>query len=94
MASTTAATATSSDPSATAPTTEDPGGGEGRNLGIIIGSVFGGIAAVAVLAIATYFLFIFFKRKRQTEGSYNPADLEVEQRRPYSIPLPNPERLI
>ena len=77
-------------------TTEIPGGGgeDGADVGLIIGSVFGAIAGLAALGAAAYFLFMFFKRKRQSEGSYNPAEFEVEQRRPRSIPLPNPERLI
>lgn len=65
---------------------------------IIVGSVVGGLLGLAVIVALAVFTFMFVRtRRRRVEGRYRPASEEHRQKelfQPFTIPLPQPEKLI
>ena len=66
--------------------------------GVIIISVTCVVIVLLLIFIISMTLFIKWKSKRRTEGTYNPSRAERQEHHKnkpiFAIPLPNPERLI
>ena len=66
--------------------------------GVIIISVTCVVIVLLLIFIISMALFIKWKSKRRTEGTYNPSRAErqehLKNKPVFAIPLPTPERLI
>jgi len=65
------------------------------NWKVIVGGVVGGVLGLAAVIALAVFTFVYVRtRKRRQEGRYRPATEELRQKKVFTIPLPNPEKLI
>ncbi len=65
---------------------------------ILVGGIVGGLLGLAIVIALAVFTFMFIRtRRRRIEGRYRPASVEQRQKeffQAYTIPLPQPEKLI
>ena len=78
------------------PTTSQPADNS-DTAWIVAGASIGAFFFVFLVFAISLFAFMKWKRRRRTEGAYNPSRAEGQSPKNqfvFAIPLPNPERLI